>query len=171
MHSTLLLLQVPQKWYLVCGCIIVIVQNFPNCTCIPYSFFGSYCPRRHLSRCKYSSKNHRSQPISMSDSWNNQQTQLVWHLIISTTCYYRASQVTQMVKNLPAMQETQFNPWVGRIPWRRKWQPTLVFLPEEFHGPKEPGELQSMDRKQSDTSQCLTLSFSSVIKWNQIIIF
>ena len=25
-----------------------------------------------------------------------------------------------------------FNPWVGKIPWRREWQPTLVFLPGEF---------------------------------------
>ena len=24
-----------------------------------------------------------------------------------------------------------FNPWMGKIPWRRKWQPTLVFLPGE----------------------------------------
>ena len=27
-----------------------------------------------------------------------------------------------------------FSSWVGKIPWRRKWQPTLVFLPEKFHG-------------------------------------
>ena len=27
-----------------------------------------------------------------------------------------------------------FNPWVGNIPWRRKWQPTPVFLPREFRG-------------------------------------
>ena len=27
-----------------------------------------------------------------------------------------------------------FNPWVRKIPWRRKWQPTPIFLPEEFHG-------------------------------------
>ena len=27
-----------------------------------------------------------------------------------------------------------FDPWVGQIPWRRKWQPTLVFLPGKFHG-------------------------------------
>ena len=27
----------------------------------------------------------------------------------------------------------RFNPWVGKIPWRRKWQPTPVFLPGEFH--------------------------------------
>ena len=26
------------------------------------------------------------------------------------------------------------DPWVGKIPWRRKWQPTPVFLPRKFHG-------------------------------------
>ena len=28
----------------------------------------------------------------------------------------------------------RFSPWVRKIPWRRAWQPTLVFLPGEFHG-------------------------------------
>ena len=27
-----------------------------------------------------------------------------------------------------------FDPWVGKIPWRKKWQPTPVFLPGKFHG-------------------------------------
>ena len=27
-----------------------------------------------------------------------------------------------------------FNPWVGKIPWRRKWQPTAVLLPGTFDG-------------------------------------
>ena len=27
-----------------------------------------------------------------------------------------------------------FDPWVGKIPWNRKWQPTPVFLPVKFHG-------------------------------------
>ena len=27
----------------------------------------------------------------------------------------------------------RFKPWVGKIPWRREWQPTSVFLPEEFN--------------------------------------
>ena len=43
------------------------------------------------------------------------------------------------VKNLPSVQETQrdgFIPWVGKIPWRRAWQPTLVFLPGESHEQK-----------------------------------
>ena len=39
------------------------------------------------------------------------------------------SLVAQTVKNLPAMQKTQetrFNPWVRKIPWRMAWQPTPV---------------------------------------------
>ena len=39
-----------------------------------------------------------------------------------------------VVKNLSAnAADTSFNPWVGKIPWRRKWQPTPVFLPGKSH--------------------------------------
>ena len=38
------------------------------------------------------------------------------------------------IKNLVAKQETGFNPWVGKIPWRRAWQFTSVFLPGKSHG-------------------------------------
>ena len=52
-----------------------------------------------------------------------------------------------MVKNLPAnegrCQRLGFDPWVGKIPWRRKWQRTPVSLPAESHG-QEPPALQSM---------------------------
>ena len=27
-----------------------------------------------------------------------------------------------------------FNPWAGKIPWRKEWLPTPLFLPGEFHG-------------------------------------
>ena len=37
--------------------------------------------------------------------------------------------MAQTVKYLPAVQETGFDAWVGKIPWRRKWQPTPVLLP------------------------------------------
>ena len=33
------------------------------------------------------------------------------------------------VKILPAMKRLEFNLWIGKITWRRKWQPTPVFLP------------------------------------------
>ena len=37
-----------------------------------------------------------------------------------------------VVKNPPA--NVRPNPWVGKIPWRRGWVPTPVFLPGEFQG-------------------------------------
>ena len=40
-----------------------------------------------------------------------------------------ASLTAQLVKNLPAMQETQVQSVGWKIPWRRKWQPIPVFLP------------------------------------------
>ena len=57
----------------------------------------------------------------------------------------KVSLVAQMVKNPSAMQETAFNPWVGKSFWRRAWQPTPVFLPGESHWAEEPGGLQSME--------------------------
>ena len=44
------------------------------------------------------------------------------------------SLVAQMVKSLPKCERHGFDPWVGEIPWRKKWQPTPVFLPGKSHG-------------------------------------
>ena len=55
--------------------------------------------------------------------------------------YLWASLVSQTVKNPPAMWEA----WVGKIPWRRKWQPTPLFLPGESPWMEENGGLQSME--------------------------
>ena len=48
--------------------------------------------------------------------------------------YPWASLVVQLVKNLPAMWENGFDPWLGKIPWRTEQLPTPVFWPGEFHG-------------------------------------
>ena len=42
-------------------------------------------------------------------------------------CYW-ASLIDQLVKNPPAMKETRFDSWVGKIHWRRESLPTPVFL-------------------------------------------
>ena len=36
----------------------------------------------------------------------------------------------------------RFDPWVGKIPWKRAWQPTPVFLPGEFPWMEMPARLQ-----------------------------
>ena len=51
----------------------------------------------------------------------------------------RASKEALVVKNLPAcryrrIKRLSLDPWVGKIPWNRKWQPTPGFLPGESHG-------------------------------------
>ena len=63
-----------------------------------------------------------------------------------------------MVKNLPAMQRPGLDPWVGKIPWRKEWQATPVFLPEEFHGQRSlAGYCEG--HNESDLAKQLTLSF------------
>ena len=61
-----------------------------------------------------------------------------------------------MVTSPPAMQETRFNPWVRKIPWRRAWQSTLVFLPGESCGQRGLVGYSPWDRIESDTTEKLT---------------
>ena len=46
-----------------------------------------------------------------------------------------------------------FNPWVGKIPWSRKWQSTPLFLPRKFHGQRSLGGYSPWDHKESDTTE------------------
>ena len=54
-----------------------------------------------------------------------------------------------------------FDPWVGKIPWRREQQPTPVFLPGEFHGQRRLAGYSPWGHKESDTTERLTLSLLS----------
>ena len=67
--------------------------------------------------------------------------------------------VAQRLKHLPGMQETQFDPWVGKIPWRRKWQPTPVLLPGESHGGRILVGYSPWGRKELDTTERLHFHF------------
>ena len=49
-----------------------------------------------------------------------------------------------------------FNLWVRKIPWKRKWQLTPVFLPGKFHGQRSLAGYSPWDRKESDTTDRLT---------------
>ena len=46
-----------------------------------------------------------------------------------------------------------FSPWVGKIPWRRKWQPTPVFLPGKFHRQRSLVDYNPWGCKESDTTE------------------
>ena len=47
----------------------------------------------------------------------------------------------------------ELDPWVGKIPWRRKWQSTPVFLPGEYHGQRSLVGYSPWGRKESDTTE------------------
>ena len=67
------------------------------------------------------------------------QTQLSgWSDLIWSDCSL-ASLVAQRLKCLPECGRPGFDPWVRKIPWRRKWQPTPVLLPGESHGGRSLG--------------------------------
>ena len=58
---------------------------------------------------------------------------------------------------MPAIQETQFDSWVGKIPWRREWLQVQYSLPGES---MDRGAWQAIvhgDHKKSDTTEGLTL--------------
>ena len=65
------------------------------------------------------------------------------------------------------------DPLVGKIPWRRAWYPTTVFLPRESPWTEEPGGLQSMGIKESDMTEWLSTArhtvdlqcFRCTVKW------
>ena len=48
-----------------------------------------------------------------------------------------------------------FSPWVGKIPWRRKWQPTPVLLPGKFRGWRSLLGFSPWGCKESDTTERL----------------
>ena len=73
---------------------------------------------------------------------------------------FRASLVAPMVKNLPTMQGTWFDPWVGKIPWRREWQPSSVLLPGKSHGRRSLVGCSPWDCEESDTTERLHFHFS-----------
>ena len=48
-----------------------------------------------------------------------------------------------------------FDPWVGKIPWRRKWQPTPLLLPGKSHGQRSLVGYSPWGHKESDTTEGL----------------
>ena len=47
----------------------------------------------------------------------------------------------------------EFDPWVGKIPWRRAQQPTPVFLPGESHGQRSLAGYSPWGRTESDVTE------------------
>ena len=77
------------------------------------------------------------------------------HLTLIFLFLLRASLVAQMVKNLPAMQETQVQSLGWEDPLEEGMQTTPAFLPGEFHGQKSLARYSPWGHKESDTTERL----------------
>ena len=58
-----------------------------------------------------------------------------------------------------------FHPWVGKIPWMRKWQPPLVFFPGKFHRQKSLVGYNLRGHKELGMPEQLTLHFHQIQLW------
>ena len=75
---------------------------------------------------------------------------MVWGVRFSRQQCVVSSLVAQSVKKLPQCRTPEFNPWVRKIPWRRKWQSTPVFLSGEPHEQRSLGGYSPCGCKKSD---------------------
>ena len=71
-----------------------------------------------------------------------------------------ASQVVLVLKNSLAstgrLKKCGFNPWVWKIPWRRPWQRTPLFLPGDSHGQRSLAGYGPLDHTALETIERLT---------------
>ena len=58
--------------------------------------------------------------------------------------------VAQRSRIHPHCRRRRFDPWVGKFPWRRKWQPALVFLPGKSHGQRNVMGYSPWGHQESD---------------------
>ena len=65
-----------------------------------------------------------------------------WYSGNKSTCQWRRQK-----------RRRRFDPWVRKIPWGRKWQPTLVFLPGESHGQRRLVGYSLWGHKELETTE------------------
>ena len=121
-EKLLFLPKVHQSLYIANGLVIISAQ-------IKARNMNDKLHNKRLNRCgdKFLCPDLLRQVAQIEEPWLQTAGQ-------KNNIYIRASLVTLSVNNSPAMQETQVPFLVEKIPWRRKWQPTPVFLPGESHG-------------------------------------
>ena len=77
-------------------------------------------------------------------------------------CKERAFLVAQWKESACQCKRPGFNPWVGKIPWRRKWQSTPILLPGKSHGQRSLVGYSPRGRKELDMTE--RLHFTSLRK-------
>ena len=91
--------------------------------------------------------------------------------VLSSHSFSGSPLVAQWLRICLPIRRHEFNPSVGKIPWRRKWQLTLVFLPGESHGQRSLTGYSSWGHKESDTTERLHCNFNFTLSRDDSHIF
>ena len=76
---------------------------------------------------------------------------IMWKHIFPTECRWSSGK-----KSICQYRKCGFDPWIGKILCRRKWQPTPIFLPGESHGQRSLEGYSPWGRKELDTTERLS---------------
>ena len=96
------------------------------------------------------------------------------HLVEKIAALFCVLSGSSVVKNPPAsagdVRDVALVPWVGKIPWRRKWQSSPVFLPGKSHGQRSlagysPRGRKRVGRDSATEPACTRLLLKSVSQW------
>ena len=126
--------------------------------------------RRGQQRMRWLDGITDSMDVNLSELWELVMDREAWHAAIHGVAKSRTrlSNWTELIEYMgfpggPSGEESTyqcrrckrwgFTPWVGKIHWSRKWQPTPVFLPGKFHGQRILMGYSSWGHKQSDTRE------------------
>ena len=116
--------------------------------------------------CEYFHHSHYQMPHS--ESWGELLQQLTtdcstvcviraprW---VETKCYTRLEGLLRWCSSEESVcqfrrcRRRRFDPWMGKIPWRKKWQPIPVFLPGKSSGQRSLAGYSPWGRRESDTT-------------------
>ena len=93
-----------------------------------------------------------------SKSERERQIPYEWNIIVDTTKYRGipgGAGSKEFACQFRRCMRCRFNPWIGKIPWRQKCQPTLVFLPGKSHEQRRLVGCSPWGHKESDGTEHL----------------
>ena len=139
-----------QCWWAKTGSVLIIEPIVAHCLAhIPWNLKACFClgptvmPALHL---KFS-RLYSGSILRFCSFW----------LSSNSVCKYKC---LRWLRICLQSRRPRFHPWVRKIPWKKEWLPTPVFLPGKFHGQKSLEGYSLWSGKESDTTERLHFHFS-----------
>ena len=112
--------------------------------------------------------------LSIDGHWAGSTPWLLWMMLLWTCVYVTCLGLPWWLNgkesacNASAAEDVVFDPWLRKIPWRRSWHPTAVFLPGESHGQRRleghsPWVTKSWTRPKQLSMACIYLFVSLIL--------